>query len=233
MFRARSERVNLARILTLTNDSRSSLKQQMESIYQELTPESIPWNLENPPELVVDLVDSKRILPCETVDLGCGAGNYAVWFASMGFKVTGIDLSTKAIEMAQELSRKKGVTCHFMAEDLTGDLGRFHRSFDFAYDWEVLHHLFPEDREQYVLNVQKLLRPGGRYLSVCFSEEDPSFGGVGKVRKTPIGTELYFSSEEEMRELFTPHFQLDELRTSEITGKYGLHKAIVAWMTRS
>jgi len=217
----------------VTNDSRSSLKQQMESIYQELTPERIPWNLEDPPELLVDLVESKRILPCETVDLGCGAGNYAVWFASMGFEVTGIDLSPKAIEMAQELSRKKGVTCDFMAEDLTGDLGRFHQSFDFAYDWEVLHHVFPEDRDQYVLNVQKLLKPGGRYLSVCFSEEDPSFGGAGKYRKTPLETELYFSSEMELRELFTPHFQIDELRTSEITGKYGEHKAIVAWMKRS
>jgi len=215
------------------NDSRINLKHQMESIYQELTPERIPWNLEDPPQLIVDLVESKQILPCEAVDLGCGAGNYAVWFASKGFQMTGIDFSPKAIEMAQELSRKKGVTCRFIAEDLMGDLGRLHRSFDFAYDWEVLHHVFPEDREQYVLNVEKLLKPGGAYLSVCFSEEDPSFGGVGKVRKTPLGTELYFSSEEELRELFTPHFQVNELRTSEITGKYGPHKAVVARMTRS
>ena len=217
----------------MKNDSRINLKHQMESIYQELTPERIPWNLEDPPQLLVDLVESKQILPCEAVDLGCGAGNYAVWFASKGFQMTGIDFSPKAIEMAQELSRKKGVTCRFIAEDLMGNLGRLHRSFDFAYDWEVLHHVFPEDREQYVLNVEKLLKPGGAYLSVCFSEEDPSFGGVGKVRKTPLGTELYFSSEEELRELFTPHFQVNELRTSEITGKYGPHKAVVARMTRS
>ena len=217
----------------MKNDSRINLKHQMESIYQELTPERIPWNLEDPPQLIVDLVESKQILPCEAVDLGCGAGNYAVWFASKGFQMTGIDFSPKAIEMAQEISRKKGVTCRFIAEDLMGGLGRLHRSFDFAYDWEVLHHVFPEDREQYVLNVEKLLKPGGAYLSVCFSEEDPSFGGVGKVRKTPLGTALYFSSEEELRELFTPHFQVNELRTSEITGKYGPHKAVVARMTRS
>ena len=217
----------------MKNDSRINLKHQMESIYQELTPDRIPWNLEDPPELLVDLVGSKQILPCEAVDLGCGAGNYAVWLASKGFQMTGIDFSPKAIEMAQELSRKKGVTCRFIADDLLGDLGTFHQSFDFAFDWEMLHHVFPENREQYVRNVHSMLRPGGGYLSVCFSEEDPDFGGVGKYRKTLLGTKLYFSSEEELRDLFDPHFQIHEVRTSEITGKYGPHKAIVARMTRS
>ena len=217
----------------MKNDGRISLKHQMESIYQELTPEKIPWNLEDPPDLLVHLVESKLVLPCETVDLGCGTGNYAAWFASKGFEMTGIDFSPKAIELAQERSRKKGVTCRFIAGDLIGDLGRLHQSFDFAYDWEVLHHVFPKDREQYVRNVHRMLRPGGYYLSVCFSEEDPGFGGAGKFRKTPLGTKLYFSSEEELRELFGLHFQIQEVRTSEITGKYGPHKAIVARLKRS
>jgi hypothetical protein len=78
-----------------------------------------------------------------------------------------------------------------------------------------------------------VLRPGGGYLSVCFSEEDPDFGGVGKYRKTPLGTKLYFSSEDELRELFDPLFQIHELHTSQIAGKYGPHKAVVARMTRS
>ena len=54
----------------MKNDSRINLKHQMESIYQELPPDRIPWNLEDPPELLVDLIESKQILPCEAVDLG-------------------------------------------------------------------------------------------------------------------------------------------------------------------
>jgi SAM-dependent methyltransferase len=204
----------------------------MEAIYQELTLDRIPWNLEEPPEPLVELVESERLRPCEAVDLGCGAGNYAVWLGSKGFQITGIDISPKAIELARQLASKKGVDCRFIVEDLTGDLRQLDHSFDFAYDWEVLHHVFPEKREDYVRNIRRMLRPGGKYLSVCFSEEDLDFGGEGKYRKTPLGTTLYFSSEEELRGLFEPVFDIHELTTSEIAGKYGSHMALIVLMER-
>lgn len=204
----------------------------METIYRDLTPDKIPWNLEAPPELLVELVESKWVSPCTAVDLGCGAGNYAIWLASMGFEITGIDISPRAVELAERLAAEKSVRCRFMAKDLTGDLGKDIPLFDFAFDWEVLHHVFPEDREKYVGNVHSILRPGGKYLSVCFSETDPDFGGEGKYRKTPLGTTLYFSSEEELRELFDPLFSIHNLYTKEVTGKYGPHKAVVSQLER-
>jgi len=106
-------------------------------------------------------------------------------------------------------------------------------AFDFAYDWEVLHHVFPDARALYAANVHRLLRPGGRYLSVCFSEADaPAFGGEGKWCRTPLGTLLYLSSEQEIADLFEPLFGIDELRTVEIAGRHGTHLAIKALMTR-
>ncbi|MHC4177147.1 MAG: class I SAM-dependent methyltransferase, partial [Planctomycetota bacterium] len=68
----------------------------MESIYGDLALDEIPWNLEAPPDVLVELVESRRVLPCSAVDLGCGAGNYAVWLATKGFHVTGVDLSPRA-----------------------------------------------------------------------------------------------------------------------------------------
>ena len=79
-------------------------------------------------------------------------------------------------------------------------------TFDFAYNWEFLHHIFPKDREKYVQNVHKLLNWEATYYSVCFSEKDPQFGGVGKFRKTRMGTTLYFSSESELTSLFFLYF---------------------------
>jgi SAM-dependent methyltransferase len=204
----------------------------MESIYQDLTLDKIPWNLEQPPKLLVELVESGRIPPCDAVDLGCGAGNHAVWLASRGFRVTGIDLSPRAVELAAELAGKKGVHCRFLTEDLLEDPEGLCDSFDFAFDWEVLHHIFPEDREKYVDNVRRMLRPGGRYLSVCFCEEDTGFGGEGKYRKTPLDTVLYFSSKAELKELFESKFHIQELYISEIEGKVAPHVAAVALMER-
>jgi len=200
----------------------------MDSIYQNQSLEEIPWNLESPPDFLVELVESGRIPPCSAVDLGCGAGNYAVWLAARGFHVTGVDISPKAVELAQQLAVKKDVTCRFLAADLLGNLTELENSFDFAYDWEVLHHVFPDSRGRYVANVHRILRRGARYLSVCFSENDPSFGRKGKYRKTPLGTTLYFSSEQELRDLFEPIFVVEELCTVEIAGKYNPHRAVKA-----
>ena len=116
--------------------------------------------------------------------------------------------------------------------DVLGDLAEVRGPFDFAYDWELLHHIFPSDRKRYVGNVHRLLGPEGRYLSVCFSEKSPHFGGIGKYRRTPLGTVLYFSSEEEMVSLFQPMFEIKELKTVDIPGKVAVHKAIYAFMTK-
>ena len=211
-----------------------SLREQMDRIYRDLALEEIPWNLERPPRKLVELVESGRILPCRAVDLGCGAGNYAVWLAARGFDVTGVDLSSKALELAERLAREKGVPCRFVRVDLLGDVSAFEAAFDFAYDWEVLHHIFPEERLRYAANVYRMVRPGARYLSVSFSEKDVSrFGGEGKYRTTPLGTRLYFSSEQELRELFEPLFEVEELSTVEIVGKRGPHMAVQAILRRA
>jgi SAM-dependent methyltransferase len=209
------------------------ISEQMERLYQDIPLENIPWNLSEPPELLVQAVDTGHIKPCRVVDLGCGAGNYSVWLAEQGFDVTGIDISPRAIEHAKKLACRKGVTCRFIVADLLDDLKQYHGGFDFALDWEVMHHIFPHDREHYVQNVHDLLCPGGKYMSLCFSESDPAFGGQGKFRDTPLGTTLYFSSEDELRRLFKTVFEVLDLSTIEIPGKHASHMANVAWLKRA
>jgi SAM-dependent methyltransferase len=210
-----------------------TLKKQMDTIYSEYARDDIPWNIGSPPESIRILVDSGWVTPCDAVDLGCGAGNYAIWLASKGFNMTGLDLSSKAIDLAVELAAQKGVECRFATSDMTSAVEGLDNAFDFAYDWEVLHHVFPDDRKQYVLNVHRMLRPGGKYFSLCFSENDPpSFGGSGKFRTTPLGTRLYFSSEGELRELFEPLFNIEQLRTIEVPGKKSPHMVVEALMSK-
>ncbi len=205
---------------------------EMDRIYKNIPLEEIPWNIETPPDALVELVDSGKVKPCKTIDLGCGAGNYAIYLASRGFDVTGIDISPAAIKIARENAKKKGAKGSFLVADVLGDLDEVRETFDFAYDWEMLHHIFPDKRKKYVQNVHKILNPEGKYLSVCFSEKDPQFGGSGKYRETKLGTLLYFSSEDELRELFEPYFNIKELKTIEISGKVVNHLANYAFMER-
>lgn len=205
---------------------------EMNKVYEMIPLEKIPWNVETPPAVLVELVQSEKIKPCKTIDLGCGAGNYAIYLAGKGFDVTGVDISSVAIKHARENALKKGVKCRFLVTDLLGDLHEIDETFDFAYDWELLHHIFPSDRETYAKNVHKLLNPGGKYLSVCFNEGDRSFGGSGKYRKTGIGTVLYFSSIDELIALFKPYFNIIEAKIITIKGKGIEHLANYVFMER-
>ena len=202
----------------------------MNSIYSTMPLDTIPWNIQTPPLILTNLVENEIIKPCSIVDLGCGAGNYILYFAKNGFKATGIDISVAAIQIAQKSALEKDINCTFIVANIMDF--EVSTPFDFAYDWELLHHIFPEDRPQYIRKVAHLLKPGGHYLSVCFSKESPHFGGKGKFRKTPIGTELYFSSETELVKLFESAFNIEKLVTTDIEGKFGKNRAIYAFMNK-
>lgn len=210
----------------------SRLNTLLDEIYRSIPVEEIPWNSETPPEALVELIESGKVQPRKAIDLGCGAGNYAIYLASIGFDVTGIDISPAAIKIAKQQAEQKGVSCNFLVADVLGEFEEVTQTFDFAYDWQLLHHIFPESRQKYVQNVYRLLAPGAKYFSVCFSEKDPQFGGSGKYRKTRLGTVLYFSSEDELRALFEPYFRIRDLKTIETTGKFARHIANYAFMER-
>jgi len=206
------------------------IKEQMNKIYSNKDLNNIPWNVETVPSILQDLVRSKILSPCKIIELGCGMGNYLRYFSKIGFNATGVDISDKAIDIARILAQKAGVKCEFIEADVLGNMSDIKSKYDFAYDWELLHHIFPEDRNKYIENVYRLLTIQGRYMSVCFSEANTQFGGVGKYRKTPIGTVLYFSNEAEIESLFSRLFSIVELKPVDIQGKQGVHKAIYVLM---
>ncbi len=204
----------------------------MEKAYSQMPLDQIPWNNEEPPQILIDLIESKKIEPCKTIDLGCGLGNYSIYLAGKGFEVTGIDFSPTAIKIATENAGRKKVTCRFFTGDVLCDLDKLNEGWDFAYEWGLLHLISCRNRPKYVESVWRLLNENGKYLSLCFSEQDKFFEGSGKHRETQLGNVLYFSNEEELKELFEPHFKILELRTVEIEAKVGPHVFNYAFMEK-
>jgi SAM-dependent methyltransferase len=112
--------------------SDKQMYEHFEEIYKGGSPGEIPWNSVQPPELLVELVESGQVKPGRALDLGCGLGNYAIWLAGKGFDVVGVDASPTAIKIAKrnarlrqgatpwQAKRKKG-KCKFLVADLTGE----------------------------------------------------------------------------------------------------------------
>lgn len=201
-------------------------------IYRTVSEDKIPWAKNHLPNCLVELLNKQILKPCKLADLGCGIGSYSLCLAKLGFEVVGIDYSEVAIEKVRQIFELNQLNGEFVTLDLTEKQNHELPIFDFAFDYEVLHHIFPEARIQYFNNVFDLLSDNGMYLSVCFSEQDEYFGGEGKFRKTPLGTTLYFSNEEEIEALASPLFDILELKTIDIPGKPAPHKAIYCLMQK-
>jgi len=196
---------------------------RFKDIYKKIPLDEIPWNNEQPPELLVELVESGQVKAGKVLDFGCGLGNYAIWLAGKGFDVVGVDVSPTAIKIAKLNAKRKKVKCKFVVGDVTGSWADFGTGFDFVYDWGLLHHIMPENRDKFVENVHGVLKAGGKYLSMCFNEKDIAFEGTGKYRQTKLGTAVYLSSQIELRELFGKFFRIIDFRVIEIAGKIMTH----------
>jgi cyclopropane fatty-acyl-phospholipid synthase-like methyltransferase len=193
----------------------SKEKEILEKTYEK--PGAV-WTETRPPEELAGLVESGKLKPCKAVDLGCGEGFYSIYLASKGFDVTGIDISEKAIGYAKENARKHGVDVTFKVLDVM-EVSKVEEKFDFALEWALMHLIMPPQRGKYAENVSGILKKEAKYLSACFNEKDTHFGEPGQKLRTvpqggrmPAGTQLYFSSLEELQELYKPYFKIIEAK---------------------
>lgn len=92
------------------------------------------------------------------LDLGCGAGEAAVYFAKQGADVTAADLSPGMLEVVQRVAQLHGTS--LTTQVVTADnLQVFDSdSFDIVYAGNLLHHV---DKEQCIDEVYRILKPGG------------------------------------------------------------------------
>ncbi|MGA2121333.1 MAG: class I SAM-dependent methyltransferase [Methanoregula sp.] len=159
-----------------------------------------PWDIGRPQKEFVGLVRRGEITG-SVLDIGCGTGEHALFFASEGFEVWGIDSAPLAIRKAQEKAAGRGLQVHFLVLDAL-DLARLNRKFDTVTDSGLFHTLSDEDRPVFVENLAAVLSPGGRYFMLCFSELEP--GGYGPRRVT----------QEEIRESFRDGWTINYIRPS-------------------
>lgn len=109
------------------------------------------------------------------LEIGCGAGNAALWFARRGWTVSGVDISALAIDWARENATAAGVPPAFdvgnvLTLDTVADA-----SMDLVLDGHCLHCIIGGDRAQVLAAVRRVLKPRGALLvrSMC---NDPPRG---------------------------------------------------------
>lgn len=122
------------------------------------------------------------------LELGCGAGNIALFMAEKGFDAHGIDIVPEAIQWARKKMSLSNVTVDFQIGNVVELKNYSDDYFDFIFDGETLHCIINSDRKICLANIFRVLKEGGYFLA-----------GANLVNKeftdsVNLGDESYFDS---------------------------------------
>ena len=143
-----------------------------------------PWDIGRPQKEFVDLVRRGEIIG-SVLDIGCGTGEHALFFAGEGHEVWGVDSAPLAIQKAKEKAAGRGLQVQFLVLNAL-DLSRLNRKFDTATDSGLFHTLSDIDRPVFVENLAAILNQDGKYFMLCFSDQEPGGYGPRRITKREI-----------------------------------------------
>lgn len=106
------------------------------------------------------------------LEVGCGNGRDAAYFARAGHRVTAIDVSAAAIDLCRHKHAGTGVAF------LTGDLPQIEAqhpgvAYDVVYSRFAVHAMPLQEEEALLRSAARMLSPGGGLFVECRSINDP------------------------------------------------------------
>ncbi|KQL36124.1 bifunctional 2-polyprenyl-6-hydroxyphenol methylase/3-demethylubiquinol 3-O-methyltransferase UbiG [Psychrobacillus sp. FJAT-21963] len=137
----------------------------------------VPFFANFPDENLVSYFEKKLFIPGKVLELGCGPGRNAIYFAEKGCTVDAVDLSQESLKWAEERANEKSVSVNFINENIF-ELDIAEGTYDIVYDSGCLHHIAPHRRMSYIDLVKKALKPNGFFAITCFVQGG-EFGGAG------------------------------------------------------
>jgi SAM-dependent methyltransferase len=131
-----------------------------------------------------DIIEgTQAIPPGRALDLGCGMGRHAIYLASHGWQVTGLDSSGRALRTARQRAEKVGLNVSF----IRGDVTRIEKvgltgPFDFFLDGGCFHGMSEDERSRYNNSIMQVAASDSELLIFSF--------GPGKRGMPPRGAEI-------------------------------------------
>jgi len=143
-----------------------------------------PWDIGRPQPAIMRLAQAGQITG-SVLDVGCGTGENVLYLAELGFAAMGVDGAPTAISKARAKAKQRGVTAQFEVADALS-LSMPNRQFDSVIDTGLFHVFSDEERDRFRDSLARVVRPGGTYFLMCFSDQQPGDWGPRRVTQAEI-----------------------------------------------
>lgn len=112
------------------------------------------------------------------LEVGCGAGPNLVWLAERGIKVSGVDISPTALELARRSFRQRGLEARLgsLVHGSATALEFPDSSLDGVLESCVFQHLARDDRIKAFAEVVRVLKPGGVFVGHMLNRRHSTYG---------------------------------------------------------
>ena len=164
--------------------------------------------------LTLDKYDVKRKVE-RVLDLGCGNGRHAIYFASQGIKAYGIDISKQAIDWASDWAMHEKLEVEFRVGNIT-ELPYEDEFFDAVVTHGVLDHVPMTIARKAINEVRRVIKPNGLFYCDFRCVEDSDFGVGDEIAHNEFiltdgyeeGLVQHFFAEDEIKSLVDGLFRI-------------------------
>ncbi|MFE4858503.1 class I SAM-dependent methyltransferase [Streptomyces sp. NPDC056670] len=159
------------------------------------------WSTVDP--WVADTVGLLRDRQVRTVlDLACGIGRHALFFAESGFTCWAVDASETAIEQTRTAAERAGLNLDLRVGPMSS-LPYPDDHFDYVLAYNAIYHGDRNAVRATVLEIHRVLKPGGLYQLTMLSRRNR---GYGQGTEVSAGT---FVQPDAADDKVHPHFYCD------------------------
>ncbi len=150
----------IAAILGTTVDSLLGYAAVHKTDYEErYKTDSYYWGLV-PNRLCYEIMKLRPpVKPLRVLDVGCGEGKDAVFFARNGYDVTAFDYADSGLEKAQNLAERFDVKINLFKADINDF--RLTENYDIVFSSGVFHYIKPEIRSEIADNIKSHINTDG------------------------------------------------------------------------
>jgi SAM-dependent methyltransferase len=121
-----------------------------------------------PNQLLQDTVRGRK--PGTALDVAMGQGRNALYLASLGWKVTGVDFSDEGVAAAREAARKQRLALDAVDADLD--------TYDFGVArWDLVTMIYATDHVTWIEKIKPSLKHGGLFVLEFFHKDEPDGDG--------------------------------------------------------